>query len=219
MPRSREQIKINQRVARRAPLQARAQRTRHLIFEAALQILEQDGEAALTTNRIAERSGFSVGTIYQYFANKQEILRALIALERQVRMTRIAAELGARKDAAIVCDPVSGRVRAILRIVLDAFGGRHRARRILVEHALRDPEGGVMNRPVVEIANMLRDLTNAPQKSAALSETEAFVLAQAVSGVIHAALQRNPDLLKNPRFEQALVDLSIGFLKQRRAHP
>jgi AcrR family transcriptional regulator len=198
-------------------MQPRAHRTRQLIFEAALLILEQEGEAALTTNRIAERSGFSVGTIYQYFSNKQEILRALVAQERHGRMTRIAAELGARKEYAAERDPLTARVSAILRIVLDAFGGRHRARRILVEQALRGHDGGVMSRPVEEIANMLCGATDGPEKAPALSAIEAFVLAQAVSGVIHAALRRDPDLLRNPGLERALVDLTLGFLKQRGA--
>ena len=202
---------------RREPRQSRALRTRELIFETAIQILEHEGEAALSTNRIAERSGFSVGTIYQYFANKQAILSALTAQERHTRMTRIAAELARGHHDTAPHDALHTRVRAIVRIVLDAFGGRHRARRILLERALRSHEAGVMNRPVEAMAAMLRELTCGAHQRRALTEIEAFVLAQAVSGVIRAAVSRNPDLLKDPQFERAVVDLSVGFLTQRHA--
>jgi AcrR family transcriptional regulator len=36
--------------------------------------IESDGRRALTTNRIAERAGVSIGTLYRYFANKEAIL-------------------------------------------------------------------------------------------------------------------------------------------------
>lgn len=207
----------NQSAVRRKPSQARALRTRELIFEAAVQILERDGEAALTTNRLAEHAGLSVGTVYQYFANKEEILTALTAQERQLRMQLIANELRSAWGQSVTTQDLPERVRAILLIVLDAFGGRHRARRILLEKALRSRAGGFMGPPVAEIAHMLcgaRDKLGAP---ALLTEIDAFVLAEAMAGAIRGALMKNPNLLKTPAFVQSLVDLTVGFLLQRRA--
>ncbi len=208
--------KSNQSVARREPTQARAQRTRQLIFETALRILDQEGEAALTTNRIAELSGFSIGTVYQYFASKHEILADLIAEERRFRLARIAAELKSLPQHDGATDQLATRVRAILRIVLDAFGGRHKARRALLERALRNAAGRLMNEPVAEIARMLHTLPYRGESQTPLTEVEALILAEAVSGAVRAALLRNPGLLKSAEFEQALVDLTLGFLRQRR---
>jgi AcrR family transcriptional regulator len=66
---------------RRKPKQARARATVEAILEAAAQILERDGTAGYNTNAIAERAGVSVGTLYQYFPDKQAILMATAARE------------------------------------------------------------------------------------------------------------------------------------------
>ncbi|ALL71181.1 transcriptional regulator, TetR family (plasmid) [Paraburkholderia caribensis MBA4] len=43
-----------------------------------MQIVTADGPRALTTTRVAKRSGFAVGTIYQYFGNKDELMAAMV---------------------------------------------------------------------------------------------------------------------------------------------
>lgn len=67
--------------ARRRAKQVRAQQTIAVVLEAAARVLQREGYARATTNRIAERAGVSVGTIYQYFANKEQIFDALIRRE------------------------------------------------------------------------------------------------------------------------------------------
>ena len=67
---------------RKSPTQARAAQTVDAIVEAATQILQSDGEEALTTNRIAERAGVSIGSLYQYFADKEAIVEAIAERER-----------------------------------------------------------------------------------------------------------------------------------------
>ncbi len=59
--------------SKRRATQARAQATVDTILTGAAQVLEQRGYGSATTDRIAERAGVSVGSIYQYFANKDEI--------------------------------------------------------------------------------------------------------------------------------------------------
>ncbi|AJE97720.1 TetR/AcrR family transcriptional regulator [Pandoraea apista] len=63
---------------RKSPQQARSRVTIDAIFEAALQVLLLDGGRQLTTTRVAERAGVSVGTLYQYFQNKQVLLYAVL---------------------------------------------------------------------------------------------------------------------------------------------
>jgi AcrR family transcriptional regulator len=62
---------------RRTPRQTRSAETVASIVEAAAQILEKGGLAAFTTNAVAERAGVSIGTLYQYFADKNALVMAL----------------------------------------------------------------------------------------------------------------------------------------------
>jgi AcrR family transcriptional regulator len=63
---------------RKLPKQSRSGATFEAVLEAAAQIFERRGYAAGTTNRIAERAGVSIGSLYQYFPNKDAILVALV---------------------------------------------------------------------------------------------------------------------------------------------
>jgi AcrR family transcriptional regulator len=62
---------------RRNPKQRRSQETVRFVLDAAVRILIRDGVNAVTTNRIAEVAGVSVGSIYQYFPDKHAIFVAL----------------------------------------------------------------------------------------------------------------------------------------------
>lgn len=82
----------SKRKPRPAPVQARSRKTYGDILEAAARILVREGILAFSTNRVAEVSGVGVGSIYQYFRNKEEILETIA----QRHIEEIRAVLGAR---------------------------------------------------------------------------------------------------------------------------
>lgn len=59
------------------PIQQRSQLTVQAILEAAVHVFEKHGYAAGTTARIAQRAGVSIGSLYQYFPNKDSVLVSL----------------------------------------------------------------------------------------------------------------------------------------------
>jgi AcrR family transcriptional regulator len=63
---------------RKTPRQARSTVTVDAVFEATIQVLLSEGAQRLTTTRVAERAGVSVGTLYQYYPNKQALLYAVM---------------------------------------------------------------------------------------------------------------------------------------------
>ena len=64
--------------ARKTPVQQRSRRTVDKILSAAARILVEDGYSAMTTNDVAAAAGVSIGSLYQYFPNKDALLRALV---------------------------------------------------------------------------------------------------------------------------------------------
>jgi AcrR family transcriptional regulator len=68
---------MDEQVLRRTPQQARSQQRVEEILQAASDILVEEGYESLTTSAIAQRAGISVGSLFQFFANKEAVLQAL----------------------------------------------------------------------------------------------------------------------------------------------
>lgn len=75
---------------RKTPQQSRSLATVEAIYDATIQVLLRDGLEGLTTVHVAQRAGVSVGTLYQYFPNKQALLFAV--LERKLQRVAKAIE-------------------------------------------------------------------------------------------------------------------------------
>jgi AcrR family transcriptional regulator len=78
------------------------------IFEATIQVLLSDGLIRLNTTRVARRAGVSVGTLYQYFPNKQALLFAV--LERHLAMLAGAIEKACGENPGATKEMIAGTV-------------------------------------------------------------------------------------------------------------
>lgn len=86
---------------RKRPIQARSNVTVDAIFEATIQVLLADGPHRLTTTRVAQRAGVSVGTLYQYYPHKQALLYALNERYLDALAARIEATCRAQHGASV----------------------------------------------------------------------------------------------------------------------
>ena len=94
---------------RKRPRQARAAVTLDAIFEATIQLLVAEGMQRLTTTRVAQRAGVSVGTMYQYFPHKQALIYALNERYLEVLAARIEGTCRAQE-----CAPLDQMVEALV---------------------------------------------------------------------------------------------------------
>jgi AcrR family transcriptional regulator len=101
--------------ARKTPLQARSTATVEAISEATIQVLLRHGAQRLTTTRVAERAGVSVGTLYQYYPNKQSLLFAVLEnhLNNVVAKVEAACENACHK-------PLAEMIRDMVEAFVDA---------------------------------------------------------------------------------------------------
>jgi AcrR family transcriptional regulator len=176
--------------SRRQPRQARALATRAAIFEATARILEAQGEAALNTNRIAERAGVSVGTLYQYFADKQAILVAM-AMAENAKVRAVLAQEGGDLS------PHRRAIRAQITALKDFPATRRAALK-----AIQAAEGGAV---VVRETLVADPLLPRPVDA---DDLDLFVISRAITGVVRAAVSEASPYLTDPRLEDALVRLA-----------
>jgi AcrR family transcriptional regulator len=202
-----------QEPARRAPQQARSFQKVELALEAATRLLEQGDVSSLTTNAVATKAGISIGTLYQYFDDKEALLDALVQRELGAMS---AAILDATKGSPT--DAPGDRIRRILASVVGAYGGRSRVHRRLIEHALSRTSGSRLSPLYAQLIEAFASKGvavpgAAPQQ---LSRAQAFVLTHAIAGVLRTlAASDNPPPLRE--IEDALVQLAVAYIATIRA--
>ena len=196
----------NQQVTRRQPRQERALEKVGLMLEAATRILDRQGLAGLTTNRVAEVAGVSIGTVYQYFNDKSELLDALAAREVQALSDSVLAAL----TGPAPTEP-GGRIRALVRAVLDAYGGRTGVHQLLVGHLLATHGATPLPGMREAVVKMMSEggIVGFDQRVHALAPADAFVLTHSVGGVVRALLAAPGrfDGAQRQAIEDALVRL------------
>ncbi|MEV0031172.1 TetR/AcrR family transcriptional regulator [Nocardia sp. NPDC050793] len=105
---------------RKAPRQRRSRETVDTLLEAAAQMFGREG-LATTTNRIAERAGVSIGSLYQYFPNKHALLHSLAERHVAEGMVRLEAVFAEVRETEPGFDQT---MRAILDVVVDLHRDR-----------------------------------------------------------------------------------------------
>ena len=191
------------------PVQQRSMQTVDTLLDAAAQILQTEGEGAFNTNRVAERAGFSIGTLYQYFPNKNSIFEALAERER------ITIE-SAIKKAFIRQDPktLEDAVRIVVHELINAFGRRRKLRRFVILQMVHLNLASSVLREMDTIGTGILKLMamRGGVRIKSLSPTSIFVITRAIMGAIRAAIIEDCALLETEEFKDDVVRLAMGFL-------
>jgi AcrR family transcriptional regulator len=207
-------------VARREPTQQRAERTIETLFKATAQIVESDGVEALSTNKIAAKAGFSVGTLYQYFPSKEAILLAMITGERARVQHRLSNILS--KAELLTPDP-RGLMVDVIHELVESFATGRNMRRTMIRLAWQmDHHNEITSnireaseRISVTLARISDRADGSPEQPKLRTHPAAlFVAFRAVVGTIRSASLEKSPLLGSPEFEAELLRLVWGVLVQ-----
>ncbi|WP_084420697.1 TetR/AcrR family transcriptional regulator [Henriciella litoralis] len=186
---------------RRNPKQGRARATVDAILEASLQILETEGEARLTTNHIAEKAGVSIGTLYQYFSDRNDILAELGQRQAETMRNEIAGIVAAA--------PEQGAIRAIIRTLMQTGETSPTTRALVTDALFRTRGEGVLGTHHLAFMDSVSGQTDL---TASLSTEAAFILTHAPISLLRAAAAE-PELgLDSDRLEDELVRLMESYL-------
>ena len=176
------------------------------MLEAAIRILDKEGMEGLTTNAIAAKAGVCIGTLYQYFPNKEAILDALADHELRAMSGRVMA---AMQDPAL--QTTQDRVATLVHAVAATYGQRHAAHRLVMAHSLS--RGSNRMAPLL---SRLRALLSAERSTgairAALDPADAFVLSHAFTGALRAMITDSDEAPSQADIERSLTRLVVRFL-------
>ncbi len=175
---------------RKLPKQARSGATVEAILEAAAQVFERQGYAAGTTNRIAERAGVSIGSLYQYFPNKDAILVALVHRHLAEGMAALEPHLQRLSCGAHFDEVLPDIVHAMVALHALAAG----LHRVLFEETQLPP---ALRAELDELEDRLIDLTADALAADAYSRPvdlrlSARVVIGAIEGLTHHLVLRPP---------------------------
>jgi AcrR family transcriptional regulator len=195
---------------RKEPRQERSRQLVRELLDAAAALLAERGYDALTTRRVAERAGVSVGSLYQYFPSKESLVHALL-----VEHLREAAAL--RPPALARPDlPLAERVRWVVRWFLAAHAKAPALHRGLTEAA---PIVFGVERVRAMERSFHRTVLEALRPYAAEIaredlELSAFVFAQCLESLTHGTVVHHPDQLAGARLEDEITELLLGYLRR-----
>lgn len=139
---------------RKSPVQARSAVTVDALHVAAIQVLTQEGLSRCTTTRIAERAGMSVGSLYQYYPNRDALLAAV--LEKHLNGIADAVERACRENCG---RPGAVMAKALVTAFLTAK--LHDPRESKALYAVAEERGGtelvlrMYDRTVAAVAAMI----------------------------------------------------------------
>jgi AcrR family transcriptional regulator len=190
---------------RRAPVQQRSREMVERILDAATRVLSSSGYGQLTTNRIAEEAEVSVGSLYRYFADKEEIFTELRARATEA----VRADLTEAITEAAGSPPYDG-VRAVVADLVASLQ-RHQA---VIRALVNEVPMGTQSNVLPEIERGLGQFTRiyAVQHLGDLPRAELDARIYLAMGVtlnscLRIALERPADLE-----EEHLIDLVAGML-------
>jgi AcrR family transcriptional regulator len=192
---------------RQKPKQQRALDTIDTILEAAAQVVAQEGTEGASTNAIADRAGFGVGTLYQYFRNKEALLLGLMQREADKIRAEVSDLTKHGENRS-----VDENIRALVRILIRAFGSRPHVRRALIVFLAGKVDLRKMQAIAEDIAGIIRDAMRWRNDLPMPSQLRFRMLSRAVMGTIRTTVVAEPDRVLTQEFEDELVALITAYL-------
>ncbi len=192
---------------RKLPQQDRSKMTVEAILIAAAHILTEQGYDSASTNRIAQRADVSIGSLYQYFPNKEAITSAL--REHHVNEMVAIVESALHQSAH---QPLEVALHQLVKACVAAHALNPMLHQVLNEQVPR------LNASAAEakIITLLREFLKqrCDQTQVQNLELSVFILERSIESLTHAAVLEHPELLKENQFEAEMTRLLWSYLRQ-----
>jgi AcrR family transcriptional regulator len=187
---------------RKKASQARSRATVDALVEATARILVREGFDKASTNRIAEKAGVSVGSLYQYFPTKEALVAAVI--DRHQQDLRRVVDNALIKAAAL---PLEQAVRMLVGVAIKSHRVDPKLHYVLAEQIPRTGKLKDVDALVQQSYAMFRAYLERRHDETREVEPElaAFVCVTTIEALAHAAVLHHPEFISDKATE-TLVD-------------
>lgn len=198
---------MSKRAPRREPRRRTGRAIVDALLDAASGLLATQGLAGMTTNAVAERAGVSVGSLYQYYPNKQALVSAV--------SDRLNAALVAEVERLVASDLAADvKLDALVALLCSSDVGDLAVRRALLRDVPRGwVESGVESserRVVAALVPLAREL--APQLADDEVARRVVLALFAIRGAAQGAMLYEPSMLASPELRARLRALALTAL-------
>lgn len=195
---------------RKSPVQARSTATIEVLHEATIQVLLKEGIVKCNTTRIAERAGVSVGSIYQYYPNRDSLLAAV--LQRHLdRVAEKIEELCLKYEKTSIKTLISALVD---EIILAKLSNPEESKAL---YAISGERGGLdLSKRMND--RMLAAVSNLLESASDIEFDDSQIVAEFVLGAIMGLIRRVLENQVTDKVEQVLEShlklMVVAYLQQ-----
>ena len=197
---------------RKTPVQARSTVTVEAICEAAIQVLLSHGVEKLTTTRVADRAGVSVGTLYQYYPNKVSLLAAVF--EDHLNKVTVAMETACKEARG---KPLAEMIQDIVIAFVDIKMKRSDISVALYKVSLDIGGPAIAKRAIQRMRKAADAMIQTAPDSDPPDKLALDVMFAAMGGVMKTVLESgaSPAMVRNMRDQLVLLCQSYVAAAQR----
>ena len=199
---------------RRSPKQERAKDTIQCILDATAKVLVARGYAKTSTNHIAEKAGISVGSLYQYFKNKESLVHALLVQHCERSESLLSSELE-KVGAAPVREIIAHTVRAIIEFNL----ANHDLCCVFYNELPRDGDFRILSTHFANCAHVIEPFLLAHKDEIRVHDTKlsSYFVVHAVVGTYFGTPKEFRAPANREKFCAEIQDLVITYLTGERS--
>jgi AcrR family transcriptional regulator len=200
------------RKTRNLPSQERSRQTVEAILESTARILTERGFDGASTNLIAQKAGVSIGSLYQYFPNKEAVVGALIGqiYREDLSAIEVAFQRSGHRRFEIL-------ILAVIRTLLRRFSERKRLRQIIYQEVPRTGQvQTVISVKTVLIEFLSQYLAARPDFSGGPNlPLKLFVIVNSIEATLYAAVFEAKTRTSEKALLNELKELIIRYLRTR----
>lgn len=196
---------------RKEPNQERSKETVENIVSATAHILEKDGFEKISTNRIAEKAGVSIGSLYQYFPTKDAIFSFMMERYVKSQTEMVDRLIEERKENA----DLKETVRIIISAIMESKIKQSKFQKMFAEKVLSFAGYESLHKQDVHLISVFEKYLEPFGKEVRKENLDIslYFVIQTVKVLPIAILYQNRIKLADPRVTEELVELVYRYLK------